>query len=116
MNTFLEIDDDQEKDMPDRLPRYGERGYLEIEILHVSASKYDVYRYEVEEIEADLSSSVFWIQEGVGFQYWACSYLDLDLPGKYRIEGINGVYHRGDWSYGEDDDEEWFFDCVIRIE
>lgn len=97
-------------------PSYKDKGYLEIEILHVSASKYDVYRYEVEEIEADLSSSVYWIAEGVGLTYWVNSYLDLELPGKYRIEGIHGHYHRGDWSSGEDDDEEWYFDRVIRID
>lgn len=115
--TFYSLDEETDVELGvEPLPQYSEKGFIEIEILHVSASRRDVWRYEVEEIELDLSSSVFWIQEGVGIEFWCDSYLDLDLPGKYRIEGIHGEYYRGDWSAGEDDDEEWFFDKVMRIE
>ena len=30
----------------------------------------------------------------------------------YVVEGVYGVYHKGDWFWGEDDDEDWYFDKV----
>lgn len=96
-------------------PKYSKRGYLEFEITRVIPIA-DWYQYEVEEIEADVASSVYWICEGMGLEYWVNAYIDLELPGKYRVEGITGTYHKGDYWAGEDDDEDWDFERVIRIE
>ena len=67
-----------------------------------------VYRHESEVLDYDSDSSIFWIQEGVGFDYWFDSYCDfpeyLD-EGFFVIEGITGEYIRGEG--GWDDDEEW---------
>lgn len=118
MMEFLEIAEEDDFDPPS----YSKPGWIEFEILTIKPlNKYGrpvdgVYRYEIELIDADLDSAVFWIQEGIGFNYFLDQYIELDQPGKYRIEGIYGDYFRGDWKYGEDDDVDWYFDRVIRID
>lgn len=98
------------------LPGYGVPGFIEFEILHTDPIQGPGYKYEIEVLKADLSSSVYWIQEGVGFDGFIDDHVDLELPGKYRIEGITGKYYRGYNQYGEDDYEEWDFERILRIE
>lgn len=115
MPEWIEIDDAEGCPEEYKPPRYSKRGWIEFELLHVNQNPRYGYRYDIEIIDADLDSSVFWIQEGIGFDYFIDSYIDLQLPGKYRIEGIYGEYYRGDWGY-DDDDEDWFFRKVVRME
>jgi len=89
------------------LPRYSDPGWLLVEIF--SCTDCGVYRYDIEVLGYDNESSVMWINEGVGFDYWMDQYVDLEEPGVYLIQGITGTYFRGDgWS--TDDDEEWDFE------
>lgn len=93
-------------------PSYKDKGYILVEIIRVSTNPDEIYRYELEVIS--YSGSAFWIQEGEGFDYWINEYIDLELPGFYVIEDVHGYYHRGNWSWGEDDDVDWYFGNVRR--
>lgn len=97
----------------DLLPRYKDPGRILVEIYSVSSEHRPIYRYELEVLDYDSDSSVFWIQEGVGFAWWFDKYVDLDSPGFYVIEGITGTYYKGTWGF-DDDDEEWEFTLCRR--
>lgn len=71
------------------------------------------YRNDYEVLDYDGDSAVFWMSEGVGFQYWLDTHLDLELDGFYVVEGITVTFTRGD-GWMTDDDEEWEFGIVRR--
>lgn len=89
-------------------PSYGAPGRILVEIIAVSGERRPLYRYELEVLDYDADSSVFWVNEGVGFNWWFDANVDLELPGFYVIEGVTGTYIRGECGY-TDDDEEWEF-------
>lgn len=64
-----------------------------------------LYRYEIDILSYDSDSSVMWINEGEGLEYWIDE-IDLPGPGVYVIENITGIYYRGTWGF-DDDDVEW---------
>lgn len=85
-------------------PPYNKSGRILVNVLiayewNVCESEYDVLDY-------DIDSSVFWICEGVGFDWWFDQTCDFPAPGYYVIENITGEYIRGD-GWTTDDDEEW---------
>lgn len=90
------------------LPNYNDPGRILVEIIAVSGERRPLYRYELEVLDYDADSSVFWVNEGGGFEYWFDENIDLELPGFYVIEGVTGTYIRGEWGY-TDDYEEWSF-------
>lgn len=96
-----------------QLPSYSTPGRILVEIYSVSCWLRPLYRYEIEVLDYDGDSSVFWINEGVGFDWWFEDEVDLELPGVYVIEGIVGYYHRGAWGF-DDDEEEWAFTMCRR--
>lgn len=71
-----------------------------------------VYRYESEVLDYDSDSSVMWLNEGIGFEYFFDTCCDFpSFEGVYVIEGIIGHYYRG--TYGvDDDDEEWEYASI----
>lgn len=84
-------------------PSHKERGSMLVHVGPVEISDNFASRdYEV----IDHDGCTFWIQEGVGFDYW----LDqLDWPergGYFYISDISVTYTRGD-GYTTDDDEAW---------
>lgn len=89
-------------------PSYSTPGRILVEIRAVSSWRHPCYRYEVEVLYYDAETSVFWINEGAGFEYWFDTYVDLELPGTYVFEGVTG-----EWGH-TDDDEEWYFDVCRR--
>lgn len=112
---ILQDEDSEEYKMPHR----SKKGWIEFEIYHVYVNPISYVKYELDVIDADLDSAVAWINEGVGIDYFINEYIDLALPGKYRVEGVTCEYYRGyrsDYFFGEDDDEEYFFERVMRIE
>lgn len=72
----------------------------------------DPWKYEVH--ASDDETSVFWIGEGVGFDYWLDSYCEFKAPGLYLIENVRGEWIRGD-GWTTDDDEEWECDAPRAI-
>ena len=50
--------------------------------------------------------SLFWVNEGVGFSWFATMDMDVKSPGIYVFENVRGEYISGD-GYSTDDDEEW---------
>lgn len=94
-------------------PSYSRSGRILVEIYSVSCEPRPNYRYELDVLDYDFDTSVFWINEGVGFDWWFDANVDLDQPGFYVVEGITGCYYRGTWGY-DDDDEEWEFTFCRR--
>jgi hypothetical protein len=99
-----------EVDEDDHPPGYGTVGWVLVEILGCGGSK--VYRYDIDEFQVDGEASTFWINEGVGGNYWIDAYAPDHLkPGWYAFENVVGTYHLGaGWITGDrydEDDEEW---------
>lgn len=86
-------------------PGYGTKGWVIAEIVHVETEK--CMKYSVEEWGYDAEASTFWIQEGVGIEYWLEHCVDFEFtPGWWVIEDVVGTYIKGD-GWMTDDDEEW---------
>lgn len=92
-----------------QLPSIKSPGFILVHVL--GPGETGVYRFETKVL--DHSESTFWINEGVGFDYWFDEYIDneFDTPGYYVIEGVRGHWIRGD-GYSTDDDEDWEFASV----
>lgn len=86
-------------------PSYKTPGRILVRYLGPNGGR--VYRHELEVLDYDADSSVFWISEGVGFDHWLDD-CDFPEPGVYVVEGITGEYIRGD-GWHTDDYEEWDF-------
>lgn len=107
--TFTVIDSEPDDYEP---PRYGTRGRILFRM-----KRYVQSEPEVEVLDYDGNSSIFWLEEGMGIEYYLKNEMNaLDLPdGNYLVAGY-GVYIRGmDWRQSPepyDDDEEWYFNMV----
>lgn len=105
-NVSLVSDDDHD----DELPSYSDEGYIIVEIINiVPDSKFSKYEYN----EIGYDGSAFWINEGVGMDYWLHEYVDIDECGWWMIEGIVGHYMRGD-GWMTDDDVDWDYKNVRK--
>lgn len=99
-----------EDDLPEggEPPSYDDPGRI---LVHFWGTTKDPFRkYECEVLDYDSNSSVFYISEGTGIDYWLDNHAEFTEPGHYVIEGITGQYIRGDW--GEDDNETWEFTAM----
>ncbi len=101
------------------LPREEEPeypSYSAVGRILVSVGPYDgprnLYKHYYEVLDCPQDTCVFWIEEGMGTDYWFDLYCDFPKDGIYVVEGITGTYIRGDWSWGEDDDEDWEFTSI----
>lgn len=101
------------------LPHIGKPGRILFEIIHVHPERwprgrhYETYRYVLEVLDYDGESGVYWLNEGVGFDFWFDGHVDLEEPGFYVLEGVAGSWIRGD-GWMTDDDEEWEFALCRR--
>ncbi len=110
--ALLECDlDDTANDNSEdfELPKYSDIGRALVRVTNDGGS-FGKFSYEV----IDSDGCTFWINEGVGFDYWLEHEVVFDSPGVYLIEGIVGHYYRGTWGF-DDDDETWEFKSVTRI-
>ena len=89
-----------------KLPPYGKPGRMLVEIEDISRLPTSVFRYSATLHDYDPDSSVFWLNEGIGVDYFLNEQVELDELGWYVFEGVVGTYYRGD-GYSTDDDEEW---------
>lgn len=94
-------------------PEYSTPGRI---LVRVSSTDSTVYRHDYEVLDFDgETTSVFYINEGIGFDWWLDELVEFpDGGGVFVIEGVTGEYHRGDWAWGEDDDESWEFTYMRR--
>ncbi len=103
-----------EEDTPEggEPPSYDTPGRILVHFLGTTGDQFS--KYECEVLDYDVESSVFYINEGVGFDYWLDNHAEFTEPGYYVIEGITGQYIKGDWSWREDDDETWEVSAMRR--
>jgi hypothetical protein len=87
-------------------PAYGTPGWVLVQVVEVNPPG-SVYRYTIEESAVDTEHSPYWIQEGVGIDFWLdhCGPDDLTV-GWWVFECVVGTYFKGEWGY-TDDDEDW---------
>lgn len=103
--------DDPQPDDND-LPHYSDPGRI-LFLVH-GVYEDEPYKGEVELEIFDFDGSVFWINEGVGCDYWLGVHFaasDFPFPGWYVVEGITGYYHRGTFGF-DDDTEDWEFTAL----
>jgi hypothetical protein len=89
------------------LPRYETPGSILVEVFGEGEDR----EFEVQ--DWDENTSVFWISEGAGFDWWLEQHVEFPAPGLYLIENIRGEYIRGEWGYSEDE-ENWYYDDPPR--
>lgn len=84
------------------LPSYRAPGWLLVVVEPTTGT----YAWDYDVLGYDGGSSVFWISEGTGFDYWLDQYVEFPGPGTYLLTGIVGEYVRGD-GWETDDYEDW---------
>lgn len=98
------------------LPGYKDPGRILFEIVHIYRGSRPNWcgLYEIDVLDHDGDSSVMWLQEGQGIEYWLnAGPLDLEETGFYVLEGVTGTYYPGD-GWMTDNDEEWDFELCRR--
>lgn len=88
-------------------PSLKEPGWALIHV--IGPCQTDAYKWDIDCHNYD--GSAFWIQEGIGFDYFIDKYVDIPGSGYWVIEGIVGTYYRGD-GWTTDDDEDWEYERV----
>lgn len=89
------------------LPSYSEYGKIIVEILgKIDVSWHPKWEWEIDRYTYE--GSAFWINEGMGIDYFVNSHILDDIPheGIWVIDNIKGAYFKGEWGF-TDDDEEW---------
>lgn len=110
-NSSITVREDDEREH--KPPSYGVPGRLLVEIEQVNRNPRSIYAYSAVLYDYDADTSVFWLCEGVGIEFFLDEQVDLEDEGWYVFEGVVGHYHRGDgWS--TDDDEEWEYATCRR--
>lgn len=105
MSEYFKVKEDEEF----QLPPYNVPGRILVEVTEIGEKTDSVtapYKYELEVHYYEEDTSVFWINEGMDFDYWFSEYVNFTETGWYVLEDITGEYVRGEWGF-TDDDEEW---------
>ena len=108
MTIFVSYDPEPEQFEP---PSYSDRGRILINVLGPGDGGPYCGRYELVVHGYDADSAVMWLEEGIGIEYWINEDIEIWIPGWYVIEGVHGVYTRGD-GWTTDDDEDWYYDEI----
>ena len=66
---------------------------------------------EIDVLDYDSDTAVFWMIEGAGIEYWLELQLDIELEGTYVIEGVTCSWWKDYWG---ESDEEWDIPIVRR--
>ena len=100
---FVDIDINVEEDeyAP---PPYGLAGRI---LVDVQEPEDDNHRGYFEVLDYDSETSVYWINEGLGFDHFFEQF-EEEFPetGRYVVPNVIGYYYKGD-GWHTDDDEEW---------
>ena len=97
-----------EDDEPTQWPSYSDAGRILVAV-YKEVGLQTIYRWEADVLDYDNDTSVHWINEGTGIE-WFLDDVDFVSPGVWVVEGITGTYFRGDSVL--DDDEEWEYQFV----
>ena len=102
----IKVDDRGEEDF--ELPSYGEYGKIIVEVLGKVDTTWNSLGWEWEIDRYTYEGSAFWINEGMGMDWFINNYVLEDIPheGIWVIDNIKGHYYVGTWGF-DDDDEEW---------
>ncbi len=104
----FQISTDQSPPENEKMPSYSDRGRILVEIEGPGSDDPSKYpRYELTVYDYDGDSSLMWLNEGIGIEYWINEEVEFWIPGWYVIEDVHGHYYRGTWGF-DDDDEEWY--------
>lgn len=96
-------------------PSYRDKGWVRVLVRDLGElTTPKRCRWEFEIIDYACGSSVFWLNEGQGLDYWLRDSVEFPGPGLYMIDNVYGAYHRGTWGF-DDDDEEWFWDPPRKL-
>jgi hypothetical protein len=93
-----------------QLPSMTDKGDI---IVHITGKVEDGYNegdWIIENYTYDHSTSPFWINEGMGVDYFISNYVGDNIPsiGYWTIENITGYYIRGDgWEIEDTEEYEW---------
>ena len=90
------------------LPSLKEKGYIIVKITGKVEEGYYKDDWIIENYSYD--GSAFWINEGMGVDYFINSFVCDDIPdiGFWTIEGITGSFTKGDgWEIDDEEDWEW---------
>jgi hypothetical protein len=100
MTEFQPIDEEHYEPPPGTAP-----GRILVRVL----GQNDRYpRWETEVLDYDNDTAVFWINEGVGFEYFFDARIDFPGEGVWVINDITVSWTRGDgWSTDDDEDWDW---------
>lgn len=105
MENFFEIKAFEETE-EHVYPKYSDTTRILVQVSH----GYDDRGWEYDVIDDD-GGCIFWINEGMGVDYWIDDYCTFEEPGTYVIEGITGRFYRGTWGF-DDDDEDWEYTLI----
>jgi hypothetical protein len=88
-------------------PSYQDKGNILVELHDTGNTGY--HRWEVTVLGYDSDKAPFWLNEGLGIDYWVKDMIDDQFPheGIWFIEDVYGYYYKGTWGF-DDDDEEWY--------
>lgn len=97
-------------------PSYSDPGHVIFDRLPCDDDLPFSYLADIDIVDADTGSCVFYMQEGAGISFWLDTLLELAnlRIGRYVLTGITGRYIRGTWGF-EDDDEEFEYEQLIPI-
>lgn len=108
----FEVSDEVIPEEEYELPSYSSPGRILVDVFNILGPGH-YNKIECTIFDYDSDSSVFWINEGMGIDYWLDQYCEFTEPGVYVIEGITGEYVKGD-GWMTDDDEEWEYVSIRR--
>lgn len=104
--------DDNVVEVNFKLPSYGAPGRILVRVERPFLFK-DEHDWDYDVLDWDRDSSVFWVEEGIGSDYFLADVCVFTDPGVYVVEGITGRYIRGDGPYAEDT-EDWFYESIRK--
>ena len=98
--------------LDDELPSYTTKGRVLVYVLQTPGGPTFPRKYKV--LDEDPNTSTFWVQEGVGWDYWLDTECVFPEDGDiFVIEGIRGDVRRGD-GWETDDTEDWEYDQIRK--
>lgn len=108
---FLKIDNDEAIEVD--LPKGTDPGRVLFHWVPVppGLESHSWHKFDVEVLDYDRDTAVFWMAEGAGIEYWLERGLDIELEGFYVVEGATCEWSK---SFEGETDEWWDIPLVRR--
>lgn len=94
------------------LPSLSTPGRIFVEVFSIIHEKHKK-SYDLEILDYDHDTAVFWLDEGGFPDYWIGDECDFETPGHYVIEGIAGDFYKGD-GWMTDDDMRFHYESIRK--